>query len=124
MPEGEIVRKRVHQEVDSAQPMASRSVSATEAQNNFGRVLGDAALGRVVYITRYDRPAAVVMSIAEYDALTRSSAQELDELTREFEARLAGMQTSRAAAAVDALFEMDSSELGATAREAAQTEKS
>jgi prevent-host-death family protein len=119
-----MMKKRKHLEGDSTQPVTSRSVSATEAQNNFGRVLGEAAGGRVVYITKYDRPAAVVMSIAEYDALTRSGSQDLDELAGEFEARLAGMQTSQAAAAVDSLFEMDPKSLGEAAHEAARNDKS
>ena len=88
------------------------SVSATEAQNNFGRVLGQAASEGVVYITRYDRATAVVMSIERYRALTELDAPDLDELAREFDETFARMQTPGASAAVAALFEMGSKELG------------
>lgn len=91
------------------------TVSATEAQNNFGRVLGQAADEGVVYITRYDRPTAVVMSIEEYRSLTEPQASELDDLAREFDELYAGMQTAPASAAFDALFEMGSEELGEAA---------
>lgn len=101
---------------ESTRPDTSDSVSATEAQNNFGRVLGQAAEGGVVYITRYDRPAAVVMSIDRYRGLTeRDDPETLDELTREFDELFAGMQSDEAAAAFDALFEMDSEALGEAA---------
>jgi prevent-host-death family protein len=49
---------------------AHESLSATEAQNNFGQVLGRAKRGGRVFITRYDRPEAVLLSIEEYEALT------------------------------------------------------
>jgi 2-haloalkanoic acid dehalogenase type II len=74
---------------DAQRPIAtaegSVSVSATEAQNNFGRVLGNVAQDRVVYITRYDRPEAVVLSLRRYEALSGSSAPDLEELTRRFD---------------------------------------
>lgn len=98
------------------------SVSATEAQNNFGRVLAQAAREGAVYITRYDRPAAVVLSIERYHELVAADAGELDELAREFDEMLARMQTEEAAAGVDALFEMGSAELGRAAVRGARRE--
>lgn len=98
------------------------AVSATEAQNNFGRVLTRAASEGTVYITRYDRPTAVVLSIERYRELAGSDAAELDELEREFDEMLARMQSEEAAAAVDALFEMRSDELGDAAVRGAQSE--
>jgi len=106
----------------SARP-PSGSVSATEAQNNFGRVLGQAVNEGVVYITRYDRPAAVVMSIDEYRNLTEPRSSELDVLTREFDELYAGMQTPAASAAFDSLFEMGSEELGEAAARGALARK-
>jgi prevent-host-death family protein len=96
------------------------SISATEAQNNFGRVLADAASEGVVYITKYDRPTAVVLSIREYDTLTASADAELEELTGEFDALLDRMQASKAANGFDALFELGSDALGAAAVRAAR----
>lgn len=83
-----------------------KSVSATEAQNNFGRVLDNAALGEV-YITKYDRPTAVVLSIDRYNELIAAEVAELDELTREFDSLLADLQSADAAAGFDALFDMN-----------------
>ena len=55
-------------------------VLATEAQNNFGRVLGKVAEEGVVYITKYDRPQAVVLSVDRYEALVGESNPELADL--------------------------------------------
>lgn len=91
------------------------SVSATEAQNNFGRVLGKVAEDRVVYITKYDRPEAVVLSVKRYEALTGPGAPELEELTRRFDEMLARMQSPESAAGVDDFFAMGTQELGEAA---------
>ena len=93
-------------------PRRHMSISATEAQNNFGRVLDDAASEGVVYITRYDRPTAVVLSIREYNVLTAAAAADLEELTQDFDEMLDGMQAAEAAEGLDALFEMDRAALG------------
>ena len=54
-------------------PSVHRSVSvsftATEAKNEFGRLLEKAILGDVVVITRHDAPKAVLISIEEFNAL-------------------------------------------------------
>ncbi len=91
------------------------ALTATEAQNNFGRVLRRAGRGETVYITKHDRAAAVVVSIERYRELTDETAADLDELTGEFDAMLARMQSEEAAAGFDALFEMDSAALGEAA---------
>jgi antitoxin Phd len=96
------------------------SVSATEAQNNFGRVLGKVAEEGVVYITKYDRPQAVVISVDRYESLVGESAPDLEDLTREFDALLARMQSPEAARAVDRLFAMNADELGDAAVRGAQ----
>lgn len=101
--------------VDSSETRERASMSATEAQNNFGRVLDRAATEGTVYVTRYDRPAVVVLSIDRYRELAGEGAPELGELTREFDEMLARMQSAEAAAAVDALFEAGSDELGEAA---------
>lgn len=98
------------------------SVSATDAQNHFGQVLSRAAKEGAVFIRRYDRPAAVVLSLDRYRELTGRADVELDELTREFDEMLARMQTDGAAAASDALFDMESDELGQAAVRGARDE--
>lgn len=100
---------------DSNETRERTSVSATEAQNNFGRVLDRAATEGTVYVTRYDRPAVVVLSIDRYRELAGEGVPELDQLTREFDEMLARMQTDEAAAAVEALFEAGPDELGEAA---------
>lgn len=92
-----------------------RLVTATEAQNNFGQVLGNVARSDVVYITRYDRPEAVVLSIEKFNALAGPDASSLDDLTREFDDRLARMQSAEAAAGIDTFFGLGSAELGEAA---------
>ncbi len=98
----------------------SGAVTSTEAQNNFGRVLSRASRGETVYITKYDRATAVVVSIERYRELTDDAATDLDELTDEFDAMLAGMQSDEAAAGFDALFSMDSAALGDAAVKGAE----
>ena len=91
------------------------TVSATEAQNNFGRVLGKVAEEGVVYITKYDRPQAVVISVDRYEALIGDSDPDLADLIREFDEMFETMQTPEAAAGGDALFAMDGDALGKAA---------
>lgn len=90
-------------------------VSATEAKNKLGQVLAQAMREGVVYITRHDKPEVAVLSMDRYRELAAREEPALDELTREFDALLAHMQTDEAAAAADALFEMDSEDLGEAA---------
>lgn len=92
-----------------------REVSSTEAQNNFGRVLAQATAEGAVFITKYERPTAVVLSIDRYRELAGDDESDLDELAREFDATLISLQAGEAAAAFDALFEMGSEELGRAA---------
>ena len=96
------------------------SVSATEAQNNFGRVLSRVAEEGVVYITRYDRPQAVVISVDRYEALVGERDPDLADLIREFDEMFEAMQTPEARDAVDRLFTMTGKELGEAAARGAQ----
>lgn len=98
------------------------SVSATDAQNNFGQVLARAASQGAVFIRKYGHPAAVVLSVERYRELVGGGGSELDELTEEFDELLARMQTEEAAAATDALFGMESEELGEAAVRGAEHE--
>lgn len=94
---------------------ATGSVSATDAQNHFGQVLGRAAREGVVFIRKYDRPAAVLLSMDAYRELRGRTDVDLGALTREFDEMLARLQTDEAAAATDALFDMGADELGRAA---------
>ena len=70
------------------------SVPATRFKNEFGAIFEQAALGGAVAITKHNTPKAVLLSYAEFQALTRSSSPVLDELDDEFDALLARMQTA------------------------------
>lgn len=91
------------------------SFSATEAQNNFGRVLERASADGVVFITRHQRPQAVVLSVNRYEELTRTERPDLDALTREYDGMMERMQSAEAAAGYDALFSASEEALGAAA---------
>lgn len=106
---------------DERQPDAG-SVSATDAQNHFGQVLSRAAREGAVFIRKYDRPAAVLLSMDTYRQLSGRTDVDLDELTREFDEMLARLQTDEAAAATDALFGMEADELGRAAVRGARGE--
>jgi antitoxin Phd len=95
------------------------SVAATQFKNQFGAIFEQATLGGAVAITKHNTPKAVLMSYAEFEALTRASSPVLDELTDEFDALLAGMQTRQAKAGAAAAFDASPQELGRAAVEAA-----
>lgn len=98
------------------------SVSATDAQNHFGEVLDRAAREGAVFIRKYARPAAVLLSMDAYRELCGPEDVALDELTREFDEMLARLQTDEAAAATVALFGMGADDLGRAAVRAAGDE--
>jgi prevent-host-death family protein len=95
-------------------------VSATEAQNEFGRILEIVAQDRVVIITRHNSPRAVVISLDRYDALSGTYEQVLDELTEEFDALYERMQTPEANAAAERAINASPEELGRAAAAAAR----
>ena len=103
-----------HRARNVAQP-AGESIPATEAQNNFGRVLGRVKREGRVFITRYEQPEAVVLSIEEYEALTGREPVDLQALEREFDTMLLRMQRPEHGRAVDQLFAMTGSQLGKAA---------
>jgi len=104
--------------IASIQPAGS--VSATEAKNEFGRILERAIRGETVMITKFDAPKAVLMSVDEFKALSRGSRVEIDMLSDEFDQLLAGMQTPAARSAMKAAFDASPKELGRAAVAAAR----
>ena len=91
------------------------SFTSTEAQNNFGQVLNRASREGRVFITKYDRPEAVVLSIKEYESLIGHESVDLQALDREFDEMLEQMQRPEHRSAVDRLFSMTGQELGKAA---------
>ncbi len=95
------------------------SVSATEAKNEFSRVLETALRDGAVVITRHDAPKAVLLAMDEYQDLVGRSARRLDTLTAEFDSLLADLQRPAVQAQLEAAFGADSAELGSAAVAAA-----
>ena len=98
------------------------SVAATRFKNEFGTILEQAMVDGAVAITKHNTPKAVLLSYAEFEALTRASSPVLDELTDEFDALLARMQTPRARSGMAAAFDASPEELGRAAVTAARPE--
>lgn len=103
--------------VRAARPKRN-SFTATEAKNEFGRLLERAIQGETVVITKHDTPKAVLISVDEYNA--RSPQVELATLTAEFNAMFERMQNPKARAAMDKAFHLSSEELGKAAVAAAK----
>ena len=96
------------------------TIAATRFKNEFGAIFEQAALGGAVAITKHNTPKAVLLSYAEFEALTKSAAPVLDELTDEFDELLAGMQTPESKSAMAAAFDATPEELGSAAVSAAR----
>jgi len=96
------------------------TVTATEAKNEFGRVLETVARGGIVVVTKHHAPKAVVLSIDEFNALSMAGELRLDALSRQFDDLLERMQTPEAGAGMQAAFEASPSRLGRAAVTAAR----
>jgi antitoxin Phd len=99
------------------------TVAATRFKNEFGAIFEQAALGGAVAITKHNTPKAVLLSYAEFEALTRASSPVLDELTEEFDALLARMQTPSAKSGMAAAFDATPEQLSRAAVKAAQPKR-
>jgi len=91
---------------------AALTVTATEAKTRFGPLLEAAIRGESVVITKHDAPKAVLISIAEFEALGGSRPPDLRALRGEFDGLLARLQTPRSRKALQAAFEATPNELG------------
>ena len=94
------------------------AISATDAKNEFGRLLEMTNHGRLVVITKHEAPKAVLMSIDEFNAFSRAPERKLDTLTSEFDAILTRMQTPTARSAMKAAFNATPAQLGRAAASA------
>ena len=99
--------------------LESSSVSASEAKSEFGRVLEMAIQGDAVVITKHDAPKAVLISVENFNALSGAAQTKLDTRSREFDALLARMQTSKARRGMKAAFGASGKRLGKVAVAAA-----
>jgi antitoxin Phd len=99
------------------------TVAATRFKNEFGAIFEQAVLGGAVAITKHNTPKAVLLSYAEFEALTKASAPALDELTERFDELLQGMQTSQSKRAMASAFDATPEELGRAAVKAARPKR-
>ncbi len=93
------------------------TVTATEAKTRFGPLLEGAIQGRTVVITRHNTAKAVLLPMAEYEALTARRTVAIPELDAEFDALLASMQTPESREARRKAFNLSGKELGRAAAE-------
>jgi antitoxin Phd len=98
----------------------STSFTATKAKNEFGLILEKVLQGDRVVITKHDRPKAILISMDEFNMLSRSAEVKLDTLSDEFDALLTRMQSAKAGAGMKAAFEASPKELGKAAVTAAR----
>jgi prevent-host-death family protein len=98
-------------------------LTATEAKNEFGKVLETVMQDGIVVITRHDAPKAVLLSIDEFEALSQAPQRDLDSLTSEFDALFAQMQTPEARAGMKAAFGASPKKLSRAAVSAAAKPK-
>lgn len=103
--------------------VAVSSVTATDAKNEFGRVLETAIQEGAVAITRHEAPKAVLLSVDAYNALVEARDSALDTLSSEFDTLLAKMQTPAARAGMKAAFDASPAALGAAAVKAAANKR-
>lgn len=94
--------------------------TATQAKNEFGRVLELVLQGGAVVITRHDAPKAILISMDEFNKLSHAAERMLDSLSQEFDTLLARMQSPKARAAMKAAFAASPKELGKAALVAAR----
>jgi prevent-host-death family protein len=97
------------------------SVPASEAKNEFARVLDMALQGAAVVITKHGAPKAVLISVENFNALSGAARTKLDTLSQEFDALLARMQTSRSRRGMKTAFAASGKRLGKAALAAARS---
>jgi len=96
-------------------------VTATELKSRFGAIFDQTLANGLVAITRHAQPKAVLLSYAEFEALTRARTGSLDELTAEFDAALLErLQKPAARKAMAAAFDAPPAKLGQAAVRAAK----
>ncbi|MBX9927314.1 MAG: type II toxin-antitoxin system prevent-host-death family antitoxin [Gemmatimonadaceae bacterium] len=63
-------------------------VSSSTAKNEFASLVHRVEGGEAVVVMRHERPAVVILPVAEFEVLKRVAADRLEELTRKYDADL------------------------------------
>lgn len=95
-------------------------IPISEAKNNLSQLVERVRRHERVVITRNDRPAAVLMSIEDYNAMAASIPDPLGELESRFAGLLSAIASADTVAAGTALFSASSTDLGNAAHETAK----
>lgn len=91
------------------------AVSATEMKNAFASVWDMMTARGAVAITRHEKPKAVLISVERFEELVRAGRRPLDELTSEFDALLARLQSPESRSALESAFHASPDQLGTAA---------
>jgi prevent-host-death family protein len=97
--------------------------TATEAKHKFGQLLDSALRTGPVAITKQRKPAAVLISLDQYRALTQAEDRALAALSAEFDRQFSQMQAPAAVAAMQRAFDTPAAQLGAFAAASMQTKR-
>ena len=112
-------RKRRDSPVTLSSPGNRRSeparFTATQAKNEFGRLLESVLQGGRAVITKHDAPKAILISMDEFHRVSHTSELALHSLREEFDALLATMQTPKSRRAMKVAFAASPEELGMAA---------
>jgi prevent-host-death family protein len=111
------LKKGVHVKVAR---QVQTSYTATEAKNEFGRLLEKAIHGTTVVITKHQSPRAVLISMDKFEALAKAPEVKLDTLSEQFDALLARMQAPGVRGQMSAAFKASPKKLGEAAVAAAR----
>ena len=101
--------------VKSAASTTQASYTATQAKNEFGRLLEQAIHGTTVVITKHDSPRAVLISMDQFESLQAAPQSHLNALSGQFDALLKRMQSPAARRGMTAAFNASAKELGRAA---------
>ena len=71
--------------------MSLARVSSTAAKNGFASLMHQVERGSMLVVMRHERPAIVMIPVAEFESLANVQAERLGALTARFDAELAAM---------------------------------
>lgn len=100
--------------------MSEVLIPATEAKNQFGKLVQRAGAGETIIITSHDERKVVMMSVKEYDSLVGRERRVVESLRAEYDEMLRSMQTPEAKAAMRKAFSSTPEEMGKAAVEVAK----
>ena len=96
------------------------TITATELKNATADVFEQVAAKQAIAITRHEKPRAILLSVEQYEALTRQRPEWLETLHEEYRGMLERMQGPEQRAGAEKLFKATPEELGQAALWAAQ----